>query len=120
MKYWTKWVQNCQSYSPSMSWKLNTSLTQKDTMDRGAWIKIPKERHAGGLKKDKKVQKHKSAEWHGNEEQINISVYHMSQSCGVRDGSYLKTKVINETHPLASKELSWLASLGFPFSEIGL
>ena len=40
MKYWTKWVQNCQSYSPSMSWKLNTSLTQKDTMDRGAWLKI--------------------------------------------------------------------------------
>ena len=28
-----------KSCSPSMSWKLNISLTQKDTMDRGAWIK---------------------------------------------------------------------------------
>ena len=31
-----------KSYSPSVSWKLNTSLTQKDTMDRGAWIKFRK------------------------------------------------------------------------------
>ena len=28
-----------KSSSSSVSWKLNTSLTQKDTMDRGAWIK---------------------------------------------------------------------------------
>ena len=42
-------------------------------MDRGDWIKIQKERHAGGLIKNKKVQKHKkSAKWHGNEEQMNI------------------------------------------------
>ena len=40
-----------------------------------------------------KVQKHKSAKWHGNEEQMNIFVYHMSLSCGVQAGSYLKTKV---------------------------
>ena len=26
--------------SPSVSWKLNTSLTQKDAMDRGSWLKI--------------------------------------------------------------------------------
>ena len=26
--------------SPSVSWKLNTSLTQKDTMDRGASMEI--------------------------------------------------------------------------------
>ena len=39
-KYWTKWVQNCQSSSPSVSCKSDKSLTQKDTMDRGAWIKI--------------------------------------------------------------------------------
>ena len=25
----------------------------------------------------------KSAKWHGNEEQMNISVYYMLQSCGV-------------------------------------
>ena len=56
-KYWTIWVHDCQSYSPSMSWKLNTSLTQKDTMDRGAWIKIQKERHARGLKKGQKIPK---------------------------------------------------------------
>ena len=37
----------------------------------------------------KKVQKHKkSAKWHGNEEQMNISVYHMLQSCGVQAESY--------------------------------
>ena len=53
-----------------------------------------------------KVQKHKSAKWHGNEEQMNIFVYHMLQSCGVQAGSYLKIEVINETHLLASKELS--------------
>ena len=27
-----------KSSSPSVSLKLNTSLTQKDTVDRGAWI----------------------------------------------------------------------------------
>ena len=43
--------------------------------------------HAGGLRKDKKVQKHKSAKWHGNEEQTNTSIYHMLQSCGVQAGS---------------------------------
>ena len=45
-----------------------------------------------------KVQRHKSAKWHGNEEQMNIYVYHMLQSCGVQDGSYPNTEVINETH----------------------
>ena len=34
--------------------KINASLTQKDTMDRGAWIKNSERRHAGGLRKDKK------------------------------------------------------------------
>ena len=77
-----------------LSWKLNTSLTQKDTMDRGAWIKIQKERHAGGLIcKGQKSKSTKSAKWHGNEEQMNISVYHMSQFCGVQTGSYLKIEV---------------------------
>ena len=46
-----------------------------------------------------KVQKStKSAKWHGNEEQRNISVYHMLLSYGVQAGSYPKTEVINETH----------------------
>ena len=43
---------------------------------------------------------------HGNEEQMNIVVYHMLQSCGAQAGSYPKTEVINETHLLASRELS--------------
>ena len=32
--------------------------------------------------------------WHGNEEQTNIVVYHLQQSCGVHTVSYLKTEVI--------------------------
>ena len=56
--------------------------------------------HAGGLiRKGTKVQKHeKVLKWHGNEEQMNIYVYHMLQSCGVQADSYLKTEVINEIH----------------------
>ena len=56
-KYWTIWVQNFQSFSMFVSWKLNTSLTQKDTMDRGAWIKIQKE----GMQEDsERTKKSKS------------------------------------------------------------
>ena len=36
---------------------------------------------------DEKGQKSKSTKvlrWHGNEEQMNISIYHMLQSCGVQ------------------------------------
>ena len=54
--------------------------------------------HTRELKKEKKVQKHKSAKWHGNEEHTNISFYHMLQFCGVQAGSYPKTKVKNEIH----------------------
>ena len=43
--------------------------------------------------KDKIPKSRKVLEWHGNEEQMNISVYHMLQSCGVQAGSYLKTEV---------------------------
>ena len=39
-KYWIIWVQIAKSSSPSVSWKLNASLTQKDTMDRRSWIKF--------------------------------------------------------------------------------
>ena len=46
----------------------------------------------------KKGQKSKSTrkvlKWHGNEEQMNISFYHMLQSCGVQAIGYLKTKLI--------------------------
>ena len=41
--------------------------------------------------KGQKSKSTKIAKWHGNEEQMNISVYHMLQSCGVQAGSYPKT-----------------------------
>ena len=44
-------------------------------------------------KRTKGSQAHKSAKWHGNEEQMNISVYHMLHSCGVQAGSFPKTEV---------------------------
>ena len=64
-----------------------------------------------------KVQKStKSATWHGNEEQRNISVYHMLQSCDVRAESYPKTEVINGTHlPDLKRVISTWKSC-FPFS----
>ena len=43
--------------------------------------------------KDKSPKAQKVLEWHGNEEQMNISMYHMLQSCGVQAGSHLKTEV---------------------------
>ena len=70
-KYWTIWVQNCQSYSLPVSWKLNISLTQKDTMDRGAWIKNSERKASRRNHKGQKVQKHKKCkmawEWGTNE-----------------------------------------------------
>ena len=46
------------------------------------------------MKRDKSPKAQKVLKWHGNEEQTNIYVYHMLQSCGVQAISYLKTKVI--------------------------
>ena len=43
--------------------------------------------------KEKISPAHKSAKWHGNEEQMNISVYHMLHSCGVQAGNFPKTEV---------------------------
>ena len=45
-------------------------------------------------KRDKSPKVQKVLKWHENEEQTNISVYHVLQSCGVQAISYLKTKVI--------------------------
>ena len=56
--------------------------------------------------KDKSPKARKVLKWHGNEEQMNISVYHMLQSYGVQAVIHLKTEVTNEIHLLASKELS--------------
>ena len=48
----------------------------------------------------------KGAKWHGNEEQMNIPVYHMLRSGGVHAGSYPKTEAKMKLIVLASKELS--------------
>ena len=69
-------------------------------------------RHAGGLRKDKKVQKYKSVKWHGNEEQMNISVYHMLQSCGVQAGATRRQRLKMKFIFLASKEFSGILNLG--------
>ena len=66
--------------------------------------------------KGQKVQKHKSAKWHGNEEQTNISVFHMLQSCGVQAGSYLKTEVKNETLIPGLKRVIYALKSWLPFS----
>ena len=44
---------------------------------------------------------------------MNIYVYHMLQSCGVQIYQLPKDKGNNETHLLASIELSRLENLGF-------
>ena len=82
-----------------MRWKVNSSLTQKDTMDRGAWIKFRKE--DGGLTRTK-VQIAQKCSWHGSEEQMDSDVYYMLQSYGVQARNYLRTGKINLTY-LASK-----------------
>ena len=46
------------------------------------------------MKKDKSPKSTKVLKWHGNAEQMNISVYHLLQSCGVQVVSYLKTRII--------------------------
>ena len=110
--------------SLSMSWKLNTSLTQKDTMDRGAWMKNSERKACRRTHKkkggDKKVQKHNSAKWHGNEEQMNIPVYYMLQSCGVQAGSYPKIEVKNQTHTSSLERVILTLKPWFPFSWTGL
>ena len=60
-----------KSSSPSVSWKLHASLTQKDTMDRGAWIKNSERKEWGGLKRTKNSKSTKmwkmASEWGTNE-----------------------------------------------------
>ena len=57
------------------------------------------------MKKDKGPKSTKVLKWHGNAEQMNISVYHPLQSCGVQICQLPKDKNNNETHLLASTEL---------------
>ena len=66
-------------------------------------------------KRTKNVQKHNSAKWHGNEEQMNIPIYHMLQYCGVQAGSYPKTEVENETHFIGLERVTLNLKSWFPF-----
>ena len=66
-KYQKHESQIAKSSSPSVRWKVNSSLTQKDTTDRGAWINSER-KEDGGLKRTK-VQMAQKCSWHGNEEQ---------------------------------------------------
>ena len=70
-KYWTILVQDFQISSPSVSWKINISLTQKYTMDRGTWIKNFRKKACRGTQKRTKFQKHQKCkmawEWGTNE-----------------------------------------------------
>ena len=98
---------------------INTSLTQKDTMDRGAWIKNSERKACKRAQmKGKKSKSTKSAKWHGNDEQMNIFVYHMLQSCGIQAKSYPKAEVKMKLIFLSSKELYWLWNLGFHFPKL--
>ena len=71
------------------------------------------------MKSDKSPKAQKMLKWHGNEEQTNISVYHMLQSYGVQSYQPLEDKGNNETHLLASTELSGLEGLSFLFPLMG-
>ena len=66
--------------------------------------------------KGQKSKSTKSAKWHGNEEQMNIFVYHMLQSYGVQVGSYPKTEVKYETHIPGLERVTLTLKYWFPFS----
>ena len=50
------------------------------------------------MKRQKFKKAQKGEKWHGNEQQMNIYVYHMLQSCGFQAGRYPKIEVKNENH----------------------
>ena len=47
---------------------------------------------------------------------MNISIYHMLQSCGVQAGTYPNTEVINETHIHGLKRVILTLKSWVPFS----
>ena len=65
-------------------------------------------------KRTKRSKNTKSAKWHGNEEQMNIYVYHMLQSYGVQIGNYPNTEVKNEIHIPGLKRVIWTFKSWFP------
>ena len=66
--------------------------------------------------KNKSPKAQKGAKWHGNEDQMNISVYLMLRSCGVQAGSYQKTEVKNETHISGLETVILTSKSWFPFA----
>ena len=91
-----------KSSSPSVSLKLNTFLTQKDTMDREAWI-TNSERHAWGESKGQKLQKHKKCKmaWECETNEYFCLPYVRILWCP--NWSYLKREVLTKklTHILS-------------------
>ena len=126
------------SYIKSKCWIISTKLlkflfirelkheihhSHKRTLwDRGAWIKIQKESHAGGLiwKGDKSPRAEKSAKmaWECRTNEYSYSPYATIMWC--LSCQLPEDKINNETHLSASAELSGLGNLGFPLSQIGL
>ena len=110
-KYWIIWVQIAKSSSPSVSWKFNAFLTQKDTMDGRAWIKF-KGKGIRRTQKDIKSTNEKCQmawEWGTNEYFCLPCVTILWCLSWKPPKDRGKTK---STH-LASKELSWLWYFGF-------
>ena len=118
-KYWIIWVQIAKIYSLSVSWKLNASLTQKDTMDIRACIKFRK-KGMRRTKKDKRsanTQKCQNAwEWGTNEYLCLPCVTILWCLSWKLPKDRGKMKLIY----LASKELSWLWDFGFHSLKFGL
>ena len=100
-----------------MRWKVNTSLTQKDTVDRRAWIKF-KKKGTWRTHKNKRFKRHKKCkiawEWGTNEyfclPYVTI-LWCLSWKLPKDRG---KMKFIY----LASKELSWRWDFGFHFLNV--
>ena len=92
--------------APLRPWAENwIHLSHKRTL----WIEEPESKfRKKGMQEDsyEKDKSSKSAKWHGNDEQMNIYVYHMLQSCGAQASSYLKTQVTMK--PISRPQKSYL------------
>ena len=109
-----------KSSSPSVSWKLHTSLTQKDTMDRGAWIKNPERKAWGGLERTKspKAQQRWKMAWEwGTNEYFCLPCVTMLWCLSWKPP---KDRGKMNFIYLASKELSWLWDSKFGFHSLKL
>ena len=99
-----------KSSSLSVSWKVNTSLTQKDTMDRGDWIKNSERKAWGGLKRTKKCKM--AWEWGTNE--YFYLPYVTILWCS--SWKLLEDKGKNETHIPGLERFILTLKYWFPFS----